>query len=60
MLIYCDRYYNSQFITRKTVINELLSKFEKILNHYFEADLATTDYPKRSFSQKNYIYLPSI
>lgn len=35
LLTHCNRYYNRQFITRKTQNSELLSKTEKILNHYF-------------------------
>ncbi|MCF0051580.1 helix-turn-helix domain-containing protein [Dyadobacter sp. LJ53] len=38
MLTYCDRYYNRQFIMRKTVSNELLNKVERILKNYFESD----------------------
>ncbi|WP_031530262.1 helix-turn-helix domain-containing protein [Dyadobacter crusticola] len=38
MLTYCDRYYNRQFITRKTASNELLNKVEKILDNYFASD----------------------
>ena len=34
-LTHCNRYYTRQFITRKTQNSELLSKAEKILNHYF-------------------------
>ncbi|MGS2763694.1 helix-turn-helix domain-containing protein [Sinomicrobium sp. M5D2P9] len=36
LLTYCNRYYNRQFITRKTGYNELLSKVEKILNAFFD------------------------
>ena len=35
LLTHCNRYYNRQFITRKTQNSELLNKAEKILNHYF-------------------------
>ncbi|MFD2037489.1 helix-turn-helix domain-containing protein [Belliella marina] len=35
LLTHCNRYYNRQFITRKTQNSELLNKVEKILNHYF-------------------------
>ncbi len=36
LLTYCNRYYNRQFITRKTKSNELLSKVSKILNDFFD------------------------
>lgn len=38
LLNYCNRFYNRQFITRKAVNNELLIKFEKLINDYFEGD----------------------
>ncbi|WP_321332692.1 helix-turn-helix domain-containing protein [uncultured Bacteroides sp.] len=37
LLNYCNRFYNRQFITRKTVNSELLVKFEKLLSNYFES-----------------------
>lgn len=36
LLTYCNRYYNRQFITRKSNNSGLLSKVDKILNDYFE------------------------
>ncbi|HOJ90727.1 MAG TPA: helix-turn-helix transcriptional regulator, partial [Saprospiraceae bacterium] len=38
LLVYIDRYYNRQFITRKNISNDTLSKVEEILNHYFETE----------------------
>jgi len=38
LLVYIDRYYNRQFITRKKISNDTLSKMEEILNHYFETE----------------------
>ncbi|RZK11161.1 MAG: AraC family transcriptional regulator [Flavobacterium sp.] len=38
LLNYCNRFYNRQFITRKTVNNELLIKLEEILSDYFNGD----------------------
>lgn len=35
LLTYCNRYYNRQFISRKTNHNELLNKVERILATYF-------------------------
>lgn len=36
LLNYSNRFYKRQFITRKTVSNDLLSRMEKILENYFE------------------------
>jgi len=38
LLSYCNRYYNRQFITRKTNSSGLLDKFEQLLKSYFEND----------------------
>ena len=35
LLTYCNRYYNRQFITRKPLNNNLLSKFEALLDDCF-------------------------
>ncbi|RXG28633.1 transcriptional regulator, AraC family [Leeuwenhoekiella palythoae] len=35
LLNYCNRFYERQFITRKAVNNDLLSKIEQLLNAYF-------------------------
>jgi AraC family transcriptional activator of pobA len=35
MLNYLNRFYNRQFITRKTANNDLLTKFEEVLDDYF-------------------------
>lgn len=32
---YCNRFYNRQFLTRRNVSNDLLSKMEKLLEEYF-------------------------
>jgi AraC-like DNA-binding protein len=37
LLNYCARYYDRQFITRKSTNSTVLSKFEKVLSEYFEA-----------------------
>ncbi|MFA6060599.1 MAG: AraC family transcriptional regulator [Taibaiella sp.] len=38
LLNYCNRFYNRQFITRRTANSELLINFEKLINDYFEGD----------------------
>ncbi len=38
LLKYCDRFYNRQFLTRKKVNNDLLSRLEAILDEYFKDD----------------------
>ncbi len=38
LLKYCDRFYNRQFLTRKKVNNDLLSKLEYLLDDYFNND----------------------
>ncbi|WP_372483058.1 helix-turn-helix domain-containing protein [Elizabethkingia anophelis] len=38
LLKYCDRFYNRQFLTRKKVNNDLLSKLEALLDDYFKND----------------------
>lgn len=38
MLNYCSRFYDRQFITRKTSNKDILSKFENILEKYFASD----------------------
>lgn len=38
LLNYCARYYDRQFITRKKVNTNLLTKFETLLNSYFNSN----------------------
>ena len=38
LLNYSNRFYERQFITRKAVNNDLLSKMERLLNDYFDND----------------------
>jgi len=37
LLNYCNRFYNRQFITRRTASNDLLVKLESLLSHYFNS-----------------------
>jgi AraC family transcriptional regulator, transcriptional activator of pobA len=38
LLNYCNRFYNRQFLTRKTGNNDLLIKMENLLSEYFKSD----------------------
>lgn len=40
LLNYCNRFYERQFITRKAVNNDFLSKMEQLLNDYFNKEEA--------------------
>lgn len=42
LLNYCMRYYDRQFITRSVVNKDILARFEKLLDNYFESDLVHT------------------
>lgn len=39
LLNYSDRFYNRQFITRKAVNNDLLSKMDALLEQYFDSEM---------------------
>lgn len=41
LLKYSDRFYNRQFLTRKKVNNDLLSRLENLLDDYFKNDQLT-------------------
>jgi len=43
LLNYSKRYYNRQFITRKTASSELLVRFETLLNDFFDNDKPITN-----------------
>ncbi len=45
LLNYCNRFYNRQFLTRKAASNDLLVKFEKLLNTYFDNDITQLGIP---------------
>ncbi|WP_369753570.1 helix-turn-helix domain-containing protein [Flavobacterium sp. WC2409] len=38
LLNYCIRFYDRQFITRESINTDILSKFENLLNNYFQSD----------------------
>jgi AraC-like DNA-binding protein len=41
-LNYCMRYYDRQFITRSLVNKDILGRFEKLLDNYFQSELVHT------------------
>lgn len=45
LLNYCDRFYQRQFIARKVVNNDLLSKMEFLLDEYFSRSSAKNGLP---------------
>ena len=40
LLNYCNRYYGRQFITRSHINKDVVSKFERLLTQYFDAEIA--------------------
>jgi AraC family transcriptional regulator, transcriptional activator of pobA len=42
LLNYCLRFYDRQFITRSNVNKDILVRFEKLLNDYFQTDMPQT------------------
>ncbi len=42
LLNYCMRFYDRQFITRSNVNKDILGKFEKLLNDYFQSEIPQT------------------
>jgi AraC family transcriptional activator of pobA len=38
LLNYCVRFYDRQFITRENINTDILSKFEILLNDYFQSE----------------------
>ncbi|MCZ2085594.1 MAG: helix-turn-helix transcriptional regulator [Flavobacteriales bacterium] len=50
LLNYCNRFYNRQFITRKKVSNDLLTKFEEHLENYAQDEKPTVQYFAKKLS----------
>jgi len=42
LLNYCMRFYDRQFITRSEVNKDILARFEKLLDEYFQSELVQT------------------
>lgn len=42
LLNYCMRFYDRQFITRSNVNKDILVKFEKLLDNYFQSEITQT------------------
>ena len=42
LLNYCLRFYDRQFITRSNVNKDILARFEKLLDNYFNSELSRT------------------
>jgi len=42
LLNYCMRFYDRQFITRSNVNTDILARFEKLLDNYFNSELTQT------------------
>lgn len=50
LLNYSERFYDRQFITRAVANKDVLSRFESVLDHYFESELPqTTGFPTVKF-----------
>lgn len=45
LLVYANRFYNRQFITRKNLNHDVLSKLEAILDEYFNGDKVSPPSP---------------
>lgn len=52
LLTFSNRYYNRQFITRKPLNNQLLSRFESLLDDYFQNDKGVEYLPPVTYFAK--------
>lgn len=57
LLNYCNRFYERQFITRKAVNHDLLSKMEQLLNEYFDQEDGLKNGPPTVESLANQLHL---
>jgi AraC-like DNA-binding protein len=53
LLTYSNRFYNRQFITRKPLNNNLLSRFEALLDDYFSGALTLEGLPSIGYFAEN-------
>lgn len=56
---YCDRFFQRLLMTRKAVKNDLLSKMETLLNHYFDQQSAKNRLPTVQYLADQFGVSPS-
>lgn len=59
LLNYCNRFYQRQFITRKAVNNDVLTKMELLLNQYFDDEKALKTGPPTVESLADQLHMSS-
>ncbi len=64
LLIYCERFYNRQFITRKIMNHDVLARLENILTEYFNSESIKKGLPTVQYIAKelkvSHSYLTSL